>query len=387
MLLKSLLVLALIGLPFSSLQAKLSLDVEEQRVETVQEQIPDIVNRYDSSVNTLEQEFSSSQSFHQANTIAINHAKKLWQTAVSDQKTDDASFDDRSLYWARLKSRIVLKQSHTESRLTDEQRAILVKAFEHTSRGFSDINFSNSANTIKVLITGFDPFLLDRNIEQSNPSGIAALWLDSQRIEYKGKTIELETAMFPVRYQDFDDGMVEKVVRPYLANNSIDMLVTVSMGRSDFDLEHFPGKRRSSSAPGNLNVYSGGSQENPVIPKLGTKPQQGPEFVLFSLPYQAMMTAKGPYKINDNREVTTLEKTFKPNSLKELEGAIAVEGGGGGYLSNEISYRTINLGNKLNTTVPTGHIHTPRISEFNKEEVKAIVEQIKDMLIHGVTEA
>lgn len=389
-LLKPLAILALIGLPFSPLQAKLELDVEvelnieEQRVATVQKHIPDVVNRYDSSVKALEQEFSSSQNFHQANTIVINHAKKLWQTAVSDQKTDSANFDDRSLYWARLKARTVLKKADIKAGLTDEQRAILVKAFEHTSRGFSDINFSESANTIKILITGFDPFLLDRNIEQSNPSGVAALWLDSQRIEYKGKTIELETAMFPVRYQDFDDGMVEKVVRPYLANNSIDMLVTISMGRSDFDLEHFPGKRRSSSAPGNLNVYSGGSQENPIIPNLGTKPQQGPEFVLFSLPYEAMMQVQTPYKVNDNRTVTTLEKTFAPNSLEELDGATAVEGGGGGYLSNEISYRTINLGNKLNTTVPTGHIHTPRISEFNQAEVKAIVEQIKDMLIHGV---
>lgn len=384
MYLKQLAILTLIGLPMS-LHAKLQLDVEEQRVNTVQKQIPDVVNRYDLLLQTLQRQLSSSTSFSQANRRVNNFAKKLWQQAVADQKSDNDTFDDRSLYWARLKGRTLIKQTDIKANLTDKQRRLLVNSFEHISRGFSDINFSNSADSTKILITGFDPFLLDRNIKQSNPSGIAALRFDNQHFEYKGKNIELETAMFPVRYQDFDDGMVEKVVRPYLANNSIDMLVTISMGRSDFDLEHFPGKRRSSSAPGNLNVYSGGSKENPVIPMLGTKPQQGPEFVLFSLPYEAMMQVQTPYKVNDNRVVTTLEKTFAPNSLKELEDAIAVEGGGGGYLSNEISYRTINLGNKLNTNVPTGHIHTPRISEFNKEEVKAIVEQIKKMLILGIT--
>ena len=132
-------------------------------------------------------------------------------------------------------------------------------------------------------------------------------------------------------------------------------------------------------------MHSGGSRTNPVIPKLGNKPLQGPEFVEYSLPYEAMMQTKGKYKINDRRQVTTLEKTFKPDSLQELAGAIAVEGGGGGYLSNEISYRTVLLGNKLGTTVPTGHIHTPRIKSFDKEVIQEIVEQIQRMLVNGVT--
>ena len=57
-----------------------------------------------------------------------------------------------------------------------------------------------------------------------------------------------------------------------------------------------------------------------------------------------------------------------------------------GYLSNEISYRSIVLRNKLGSTIPTGHIHTPRISDFNAKTNQAIVEQIKAMLVLSLTE-
>jgi pyrrolidone-carboxylate peptidase len=279
------------------------------------------------------------------------------------------------------------KALHMEKRLkafNPEQIQQLQAIINQVSRGYSDIRFSPDSD-IKILITGFDPFLLDRNIKQSNPSGIAALHLDNSLIEHQGKTIEIQAAMFPVLYKDFDQGIVEKVVEPFLKDNAIDLLATISMGRENFDLEHFPGRRRSASAPDNNNLFSGGSADNPVIPKLAQKPLQGPEFVEFSLPYQAMMATQGQYKVNDNRKVTTLEKSFEPNSLEELKGAIAVRGGGGGYLSNEISYRTVNLGNKLGTKVPTGHIHTPRIQEFDKKVIKEIVEQIKGMLVNGVS--
>ena len=196
--------------------------------------------------------------------------------------------------------------------------------------------------------------------------------------------------MIPVRFEDFDQGEIESLLAPFYALNSVDMITTVSMGRSDFDLEHFPGLRRSSKAPDNLNIYTGANHNNPLIPSLLAAPLKGDEFVSFSLPYQAMMKAKGPYKINDNRGVTVLinnePKDIIANSLSELLDKVAVQGGGGGYLSNEISYRSIVLRNKLGSTIPTGHIHTPRISDFNAKTNQAIVEQIKAMLVLSLTE-
>ena len=98
-----------------------------------------------------------------------------------------------------------------------------------------------------------------------------------------------------------------------------------------------------------------------------------------------MLKDKGAFKINDNHKVVTLEKAFEPKSLKELEGAIAVKGGGGGYLSNEISYRSIRLRKELNSDIPTGHIHTPRIAQFEPKTEAKIVKQIQSMLEHSLT--
>lgn len=361
------------------------LTVEEKRLAEAEEQLPEVVNRYDETVEAFKRELRNSKGFDKTLAITTQYAEALWQIAVKDLQASDSTFDDRPLYWARLKMTQALRTEEFAKPLDASQINELETIIDQVSRGYSTLNF-NQDSDIKILITGFDPFLLDRNIKQSNPSGVAALRLDNTIIESGDKTIEIQAAMFPVRYQDFDDGIVEKVVKPFLKDNSIDMLATISMGREHFDLEHFPGRRRSSSAPDNNNIYSGGSAAKPVIGKIGEKHLEGPEFVEFSLPYEAMMETKGKYQISDNREVTTLEKTFKPNSLEELKGAIAVEGGGGGYLSNEISYRTVLLGNKLGTKVPTGHIHTPRIKEFDKDVIKAIVEQIKGMLVNGVTE-
>ena len=40
-------------------------------------------------------------------------------------------------------------------------------------------------------------------------------------------------------------------------------------------------------------------------------------------------------------------------------GAIAVQGGGGGYLSNESAYRVTRLRDEAGVQLPAGHLHTP----------------------------
>ena len=103
-----------------------------------------------------------------------------------------------------------------------------------------------------------------------------------------------------------------------------------------------------------------------------------------------MMKAKGSYKINDNRSVTILSsgkaEDIKANDLTELRNKISVQGGGGGYLSNEISYRSIVLRNRLGSKIPTGHIHTPRVSRFKAKINQKITAQIEAMLVQTLTE-
>jgi pyrrolidone-carboxylate peptidase len=289
------------------------------------------------------------------------------------------SFDDRELYWARLLSSKIIRTSKPQFAMTDSEQTALLTMLENGSRGRTDLDYSKKTDK-RILITGFDPFLLDRNINQSNPSGVAALLLDGQVINYNGISAEINTVMVPVRYEDFDQGIIESLLAPYYALNNVDMIATISMGSKDFDLERFPGKRRSVTAPDNANIVYGGTATAPKISSLNDRPLPGNEFVTFSLPVKQMQKAKGPFPINDNHKVVTLEKAFEPKSLKELEGAIAVKGGGGGYLSNEISYRSIRLRDELNSDIPTGHIHTPRIQQFEPETEAKIVKQIKAML-------
>jgi len=373
---KVLLATSLIASSFAALSNPLT--VEEQRINKAQLAMPNVLKAFTPQVTSFEQQFKELNNFKSAKTLVQSFSFELWENA-KQRIINTNNYDDRALYWARLLSSKVIRTTSPKFSITQAQLNTLLTLLEEGSRGRTDLTFS-SGSTKKILLTGFDPFLLDRNINQSNPSGVAALLLDGQVINYKGISAEINTVMVPVRYEDFDQGIIESLLAPYYALNKVGMVVTVSMGRTQFDLEHFPGKRRSVTAPDNANIVYGGTQTSPVIPKLNGRPLPGNEFVKFSLPVNYMQQAKGPYKVIDNREVTTLEKTYKAGSYGELKNSIAVNGGGGGYLSNEISYRSIRLRDALNSSIPTGHIHTPRIQQFEPETEAKIVNQIKAML-------
>lgn len=373
---KVLLATSLIASSFAALSNPLT--VEEQRINKAQSAMPNVLKAFTPQVTSFEQQFKELNNFKSAKTLVQRFSFELWENA-KQRIINTNNYDDRELYWARLLSSKVIRTTPPKFSITQAQLNTLLTLLEEGSRGRTDLAFS-SGSTKKILLTGFDPFLLDRNINQSNPSGVAALLLDGQVINYNGISAEINTVMVPVRYEDFDQGIIESLLAPYYALNNVDMVVTVSMGRTQFDLEHFPGKRRSVTAPDNANIVYGGTQTSPVIPKLNGRPLPGNEFVKFSLPVNYMQQAKGPYKVIDNREVTTLEKTYKAPSYGELKNSIAVNGGGGGYLSNEISYRSIRLRDALNSSIPTGHIHTPRIQQFEPETEAKIVNQIKAML-------
>lgn len=377
---KVLLATSLIASSFAALSNPST--VEEQRINKAQSAMPHVLKAFTPQVSSFEQQFKELNNFKSAKTLVQRFSFELWESA-KHRIIKTNNYDDRALYWARLLSSKVIRTTSPKFSITQAQLNTLLTLLEEGSRGRTDLDFS-SGSTKKILLTGFDPFLLDRNINQSNPSGVAALLLDGQVINYNGISAEINTVMVPVRYEDFDQGIIESLLAPYYALNNVDMVVTVSMGRTEFDLEHFPGKRRSVTAPDNANIVYGGTQTNPVIPKLNGRPLPGNEFVKFSLPVSYMQQAKGPYKVIDNREVTTLEKTYKAPSYGELKNSIAVNGGGGGYLSNEVSYRSIRLRDALNSSIPTGHIHTPRIQQFEPETEAKIVKQIKAMLEHSL---
>ncbi len=371
-----------------TVSATSKLTIEELRVDKAQQAMPILKKYFDWS--KFKGKWSSLTDYAVAQRAMNELGDELWQHS-KQQVQSGKLVDDRPLYWTRLSIHSFIKS--TKHHFTHSKLESLLEVFEKSSRGYSDLAYKEKANK-RILLTGFDPFLLDRNIDQSNPSGLAALLFDGMVIEYqlgdKIFTAEVNTAMVPVRYEDFDQGEIESLFAPFYALNSVDMIATISMGRSDFDLEHFPGLRRSATAPDNINVYTGANKTKPLIPSLLSSPLIGDEFVLFSLPFKTMMQAKGAYKINDNRGVTILidgqPKDITANSLAELSNKVSVQGGGGGYLSNEISYRSIVLRNRLGSTIPTGHIHTPRISAFDVDTNREILAQIEAMLVQALKE-
>ena len=226
-----------------------------------------------------------------------------------------------------------------------------------------------------MLVTGFDPFHLDDHIEQGNPSGVVALRHQRKEIMLGAGRAEILSMIFPVRYKDFDEFLVERVLETF--TDKVDMVITVSMGRTGFDLERFPGRRRSVSIPDNVRQAGGGSAEKPFVPPH----LEGPEFVEFSLPASEMKKSKGDFPVNDNRLVTTLEQgEFEAVSLAALESKTAVLGSGGGYLSNEISYRLIRHIQEKGSSLPAGHIHTPQMQGYDKDLVQKISEQCAGLI-------
>ncbi|MFQ6370767.1 hypothetical protein [Shewanella sp. YIC-542] len=352
--------------------------VEEQRLPTAQQAMPQVVNRYNAIVTDLANKYARQRDELNVTQMVAHEGLRLWQQAVRD--VSSGHYDDRSLYWSRLQMQTVLQQQRPAFAIARWQQDILQKAVEKTSRGFSDIHYGDDAQ-IKILLTGFDPFFLDRHIEQSNPSGLAALALDGYRFTANGKQVQIETVMIPVRFADFDAGIIEALLTPVYRDHQVDMVVTVSMGRSDFDLERFPGRNRSANAPDNRNVITGADKHHPQAPKLDGKPLNGPEFVEFSLPVHAIAQVDGKWKIHDNRKVTTQQRgSIAPQRLAELASSTSVEGSGGGYLSNEIAYRAILLQQQLGSPIATGHIHTPRVSGYDETTEQQILTQLKAML-------
>ena len=192
----------LVGILCSSHQAADSnnLMVEEKRIEKAAQQLPDVINRFKVDVDSFENIIAPLTSLDSFETAINLRAKQLWSKAVlsfADLKDND----DRPLYRARLQTSRSLRQNPAFNALTSAQQEALLWNLELLSRGKEDINFDKKS-TKKILLTGFDPFFLDRHINQSNPSGAVALALDNSIINLNDQSVEIETLIVPVRFGD-----------------------------------------------------------------------------------------------------------------------------------------------------------------------------------------
>lgn len=334
--------------------------VEEQRFDKAVPQ--EILRRsgFDTVAPRFGQALKSARSFRQAEQAAARQGAQLWDRAVDraqgrgPARGDLSRDDDRPLYWARLGMTRELRQWQPEFGLTDPERARLLDRLERSSRGQDSMDLLAGRGFKRIVMTGFDPFTLDRDIRISNPSGATALALDGTWIRTAEGPARVETAVFPVRWQDFADGTVERTLRTQLPK--ADLFTTVSQGRvGRVDIERFNGAWRGGFGD-NENLSR--TETVPV-----TDPASQPQWTTTTLPYEAIVAAQtGRFPVYDNTTVTEIPPGATTPVVSPggpTPGSTARAGGGGNYLSNEIAYRATLLRDRLGLEIPGGHVHTP----------------------------
>ncbi|MFI2210733.1 pyroglutamyl peptidase [Streptomyces sp. NPDC020141] len=358
--------------------AAVTVTAEERRLDRAVPQ--EILRRggFDTVAPRFAGALKDAKSYRQAERAVQRHGAGLWERAVDRAQGrgpaagDLSRDDDRPLYWARLGMTKELRQWRPAFGMTDRQRARLLDRLERSSRGQDSMWPTGSRKSgdgcagagrgdrdvKRIVMTGFDPFTLDRDVRISNPSGATALALDGTVIRTADGPARIETAVFPVRWQDFADGSVERTLRGQLSR--ADLFTTVSQGRPGrIDIERTNGAWRGGF-PDNENISR--TETVPVA-----DPGSQPQWTSSTLPHTAIVAAAtGRFPVYDNtsvKEIPAGGTTPVTSPAGPTPGSTAREGGGGNYLSNEIAYRATLLRDRLGLTVPGGHVHTP-VLEF-----------------------
>ena len=338
----------------------------------------------------------------EARRTVDRHAHALWRWATGRAQGripvtgSLPGGDDRPLYWARVSmTRLVSQWDPADGTVSRAAKKRLVERLETGSRGQDTLRThrrGDGPRTKQVVVTGFDPFTLDVDTRIGNPSGAVALALDGRRLRTKDGWVRIETATFPVRWDDFTAGEVERTLSPQVRRGSagLDALVTVSQGRPDqFDLEVWNGANRGGFAD-NENLERTGMI--PIPDGYPTVTPQ-PQFTRTDLPVKAMKAIdSGSYRVKINHEITERDPaTGEEHTTTEgpTPGYEAVSGSPGDYLSNEIAYRATLLRDAVNASNVGGHVHTPVLGVPHRHRIsdrgfvsrrEAIVEQTRALV-------
>jgi len=334
--------------------------------------VTDILARsgFDDVAGALRTAVCDAGSSRTATAAARLAGQALWQRAVDrvqgrgDAGGDLPRSDDRPLYWARLAGELEIARVAPAYRTwSEDARAKVLAAFDRSSRGIESTAFARgeSGRSQQVLASGFDPFTLDRNIRQSNPSGATALAMDGRVVQTAKGPVEIQTVVFPVLWEPFAQGTVERAFLPHLVpgKRDVDTAITISQGRAGrFDLEVWNGAHRGTF-PDNDRV-----SVNETIPIPEDVPHADPQlqWTRTTLPVEAMKAAvPGTFPVNINRIITEIPAGSTAPVTREdpTPGSTSVAGGGGDYLSNESAYRTTALRDALRADTKQGHIHVP----------------------------
>jgi len=328
----------------------------------------------------------------------------LWNAAKSYVQANASNPDDRPLYWARLKMQALLKQLAFFSYSIINNNIVvgsrldkLITLSDELSRNYTNVSFTAApAGAKKILVTGFDPFLLNQwgnsgyNILQSNPSGCCALSL-SDTATANGLGF-IQTLIAPVRYRDFDgsnnatqgsgEGIIEQYIQPWISE--VDMIITISQSLpGDYNIDKYSTSRRGGLND-NLNYVR--PDNSHCIPM---EDNDALEWIGTTLPDSFIVPpVKYDWKYKDKDGVTVTNADTDENA-RPNPGDILKEGSGSNYLSNEIFYRVARLRATLRSDLPTGHFHISKIQngqeDFDGLSTQSLVSIVKEAINNGVT--
>ena len=183
-------------------EEKIGLNIKPSTTKTYEDYFIEDINpnmkvEVDGFINTLATITNDTNAYANIKTLVEDNARDIWDEAVSFvQANANTTPDDRPLYWARIKMQVALKThpyfigQHTySSDILGNEVNIgsdlekIIQIFEEKSRNYKGVDFSLApTGTKKILITGFDPFQLDNNPFQSNPSGVCASFLHNKTL-------------------------------------------------------------------------------------------------------------------------------------------------------------------------------------------------------------
>lgn len=367
----------------------------------------------DPTMNTLVGNFQSSLAAIVDDRAALQNliqtdGRLFWEQAIAFNAV--APYDDRPVYWARLHARAAIK-NHPYVKKQAKLEEELIKSMEDWSRGRMTVNFTATnpaftgvpglATAKKILVTGFDPFNLEKAPGTYNPAGLVALALHNQVItDGLGNTGLVQAAVFPVRYRDFDANVVEDFVEKYLKNGSPDqvkMLMTISLYSKGFHfyLERYATRFRLDWKDnlddhlGGIEVGKGGSWRNffettlPVPEMVEATLGHPGQKVYYNQHFKAINSQDFPIRPQETVVVPGLN--LMTNTGSAPSGKLE-EGSGGAYLSNEIFYRVARLREALASTTKTGHMHIPDSVNANPAKTDAqIIQVMRDAIQRSLT--
>lgn len=324
------------------------------------------------------------------NALLKEEGTRLWDLGWN--YVQNTAKDDRLLYYARLQAIAALRAYFRRQPSGERPSQQTINRFEWQSRGLETSNGIDATilfadtSARKVIITGYDPFGLPSKPDISNPSGLVALEFNKKDdLGTVSSPVSIRTVVFPVRFSDFDQGLIEKVITSSI--HSKVMIMTCSQGRYFYDVDRFASKRRASNFPDNNNI----------VKSSGDLGITGDEYFESTLPYEFVITSdlltrrlpdpesptdQLPFVMNQSYRLANYTGGTSAGSFRDLPDANSPDGytklvnespfpnrplqrgSGGNFLSNEIFYRTSRVRSQIRPLLPTGHFHIPPVENF-----------------------